>query len=87
MPLGRVANELDVRHSFEYDMVELADDIAAPGSMMPQKKNPSVVEVKRMIGEGRKTLAESDVRHEQRLAALDAAQAEFDKAVAELMGS
>ena len=48
VPLGRVANELDVWHSFEYDMVEVADDIASPSSMMPQKKNPSVFEYARM---------------------------------------
>jgi argininosuccinate lyase len=48
VPLGRVANELDVWHSFEFDLVEVADEIASPSSMMPQKKNPSVFEYVRM---------------------------------------
>ena len=48
IPLGRVGNELDVWHSFEFNMVEVADDIAAPSSMMPQKKNPAVFEYARM---------------------------------------
>jgi argininosuccinate lyase len=48
VPLGRVANELDVWHSFEFNMIEVADDIAAPSSMMPQKKNPAVLEYVRM---------------------------------------
>jgi argininosuccinate lyase len=48
VPLGRVANEMDVWHSFEFNMIEIADDMAAPSSMMPQKKNPAVFEYLRM---------------------------------------
>jgi len=52
IPLGRVANEMYTWSSFEHNMVEIADELAAPSSMMPQKKNPAMLEYMRMkLGE------------------------------------
>jgi argininosuccinate lyase len=48
IPLSRVANEMYVWSSFEHNMVEIADELAAPSSMMPQKKNPAMLEFMRM---------------------------------------
>jgi argininosuccinate lyase len=48
IPLSRVANELDIWSSFEFNMVEIADHLANPSSMMPQKKNPAIFEFCRM---------------------------------------
>lgn len=48
IPLSRVANELDIWSSFEFGMVEIADHLTNPSSMMPQKKNPAVFEFCRM---------------------------------------
>ena len=48
VPVGRVANDLDVWSSFEFGMVEVADEICNPSSMMPQKKNPALFEFCRM---------------------------------------
>jgi argininosuccinate lyase len=48
IPLSRLANDLDVWSSFEFSMVEVADEICNPSSMMPQKKNPAVFEFCRM---------------------------------------
>jgi argininosuccinate lyase len=47
-PVGRVANDLDIWSSFEFGMVEVADEICNPSSMMPQKKNPALFEFCRM---------------------------------------
>jgi argininosuccinate lyase len=48
IPLSRVANDLDIWSSFEFSMVEVADEICNPSSMMPQKKNPALFEFCRM---------------------------------------
>lgn len=48
IPMSRVANDLDVWSSFEFAMVEVADEICNPSSMMPQKKNPALFEFCRM---------------------------------------
>jgi argininosuccinate lyase len=48
IPLSRVANELDIWSSFEFGMVEIADHLTNPSSMMPQKKNPAIFEICRM---------------------------------------
>ena len=44
LPLSRVANDLDIWSTSEFGMVEIADEISNPSSMMPQKKNPAVFE-------------------------------------------
>ena len=44
IPISRVANELDVWTTFEADMLEISDEIAATSSMMPQKKNACICE-------------------------------------------
>ncbi|TVQ37778.1 MAG: argininosuccinate lyase [Spirochaetaceae bacterium] len=44
VPLSRVANDLDIWSTSEFGMVEIADEISNPSSMMPQKKNPAVFE-------------------------------------------
>jgi argininosuccinate lyase len=49
IPLSRVAGEMDIWSSFEFGMVEIADHLTNPSSMMPQKKNPAVFEFCRMI--------------------------------------
>jgi argininosuccinate lyase len=52
IPLSRVANEMDIWSSFEFNMIELSDHLANPSSMMPQKKNPVIFEFCRMaLGE------------------------------------
>jgi argininosuccinate lyase len=48
IPLSRVASDLDIWSSFEFAMVEVADEICNPSSMMPQKKNPALFEFCRM---------------------------------------
>jgi argininosuccinate lyase len=48
IPLSRVANDLDIWSSLEFSMVEVADEICNPSSMMPQKKNPALFEFCRM---------------------------------------
>jgi argininosuccinate lyase len=48
IPLSRVASDLDIWSSFEFSMVEVADEICNPSSMMPQKKNPALFEFCRM---------------------------------------
>jgi argininosuccinate lyase len=48
IPLSRVSNELDIWSSFEFGMVEIADHLTNPSSMMPQKKNPAIFEICRM---------------------------------------
>jgi argininosuccinate lyase len=48
IPLSRVANDLDIWSSFEFSIVEVADEICNPSSMMPQKKNPAIFEFCRM---------------------------------------
>ncbi|UCF98869.1 MAG: argininosuccinate lyase [Spirochaetaceae bacterium] len=48
IPLSRVANDLDIWSSFEFGMVEIADHLTNPSSMMPQKKNPAIFEICRM---------------------------------------
>jgi argininosuccinate lyase len=48
IPLSRVANDLDIWSSFEFNMVEVSDEICNPSSMMPQKKNPAIFEFCRM---------------------------------------
>ena len=44
LPLCRVANELDVWSTQEFNYVEISDHLAHTSSMMPQKKNPCVFE-------------------------------------------
>jgi len=44
IPVSRVANELDVWTTFEANMLEISDEIAATSSMMPQKKNATICE-------------------------------------------
>lgn len=48
IPLSRVASDLDIWSSFEFSMVEVADEMCNPSSMMPQKKNPALFEFCRM---------------------------------------
>lgn len=44
IPITRVANEVDVWTTFEANMLEISDEIAATSSMMPQKKNATICE-------------------------------------------
>jgi len=44
VPISRVANEMDVWTTFEANMLEVSDEIAATSSMMPQKKNATICE-------------------------------------------
>lgn len=45
--LSRVAEDVVVWSSSEFGFVELADELASPSSVMPQKKNPDVMELTR----------------------------------------
>ena len=45
--LSRLCEEIVVWSSFEYRLVEVADQFATGSSMMPQKKNPVVAELAR----------------------------------------
>ena len=45
--LSRVAEDVVVWSSSEFGFVELADELASPSSVMPQKKNPDVMEITR----------------------------------------
>ena len=45
--LSRMAEDIVVWSSSEFGFVELADELASPSSVMPQKKNPDVMEVTR----------------------------------------
>ena len=45
--LSRMAEDVVVWSSSEFGFVELADELASPSSVMPQKKNPDVMEVTR----------------------------------------
>lgn len=45
--LSRLAEELVLWSSAEFDMVEMPDEFAATSSIMPQKKNPVVAEIAR----------------------------------------
>ncbi|MEA1905102.1 MAG: argininosuccinate lyase, partial [Candidatus Hadarchaeota archaeon] len=47
MSLSRLAEELVLWSSAEFDMVELPEEFASPSSIMPQKKNPVVAEIAR----------------------------------------
>lgn len=42
--LGRVASDLYVWSSWEFDLIELADEFCGSSSIMPQKKNPYLLE-------------------------------------------
>jgi argininosuccinate lyase len=42
--IGRLAGDLYLWSTWEFGMVEVADDMAGTSSMMPQKKNPQAVE-------------------------------------------
>lgn len=45
--LSRVAEDVVLWSSSEFGFVELADELASPSSVMPQKKNPDVMEITR----------------------------------------
>jgi argininosuccinate lyase len=45
--VSRLAEDLIVWNSFEFGIVELPDDFSSASSIMPQKKNPEVLEVVR----------------------------------------
>ncbi|MDI6884259.1 MAG: argininosuccinate lyase [Hadesarchaea archaeon] len=45
--MSRLAEELSLWSSAEFDMIEIPDEFASPSSIMPQKKNPVVAEVAR----------------------------------------
>jgi len=47
MHLSRLAEEIILWMSFEFDFIELADEFCTGSSMMPQKKNPDVAELTR----------------------------------------
>jgi len=44
IPMSRVANEMHMWATFEFNMIELSDAICEASSMMPQKKSPCVFE-------------------------------------------
>ncbi|MFH1424996.1 MAG: argininosuccinate lyase [archaeon] len=43
--LNKLANDLQLYSTFEYGMIELADEVCTSSSIMPQKKNPDVLEI------------------------------------------
>lgn len=45
--LSRMAEDMVIWSSAEFGFVELADELASPSSIMPQKKNPDIMEVTR----------------------------------------
>lgn len=45
--ISRVAEDLVLWSSTEFDYVELPDELASPSSIMPQKKNPCILELLR----------------------------------------
>jgi argininosuccinate lyase len=45
--LSRLAEELSLWSSAEFDMIEMPDEFSSPSSIMPQKKNPVVAEMAR----------------------------------------
>ena len=45
--LSRIAEDLVVWSSSEFGFIELADEFASPSSVMPQKKNPDILELTR----------------------------------------
>lgn len=45
--LSRIAEDLVVWSTAEFGFVELADEFASPSSIMPQKKNPDILELTR----------------------------------------
>ncbi|MBS3815814.1 MAG: argininosuccinate lyase [Hadesarchaea archaeon] len=45
--LGRLAEEILLWNSTEFDMIEIPDEYASTSSIMPQKKNPEVAEIAR----------------------------------------
>ena len=45
--VSRMAEDIVVWSSSEFGFVELADELASPSSVMPQKKNPDIMEVTR----------------------------------------
>jgi argininosuccinate lyase len=50
--LSRLAEELTLWSSAEFDMIEMPDEFSSPSSIMPQKKNPVVPEVARAKAAG-----------------------------------
>lgn len=60
--LSRIAEDFVVWSSSEFGFIEIADEFASPSSVMPQKKNPDIMEITRgkaarMIGEAAGVLA------------------------------
>jgi argininosuccinate lyase len=45
--LSRLAEEISLWSSAEFDMIEMPDEFSSPSSIMPQKKNPVVAEMAR----------------------------------------
>jgi argininosuccinate lyase len=45
--VSRLAEELSLWSSAEFDMIEMPDEFSSPSSIMPQKKNPVVAEMAR----------------------------------------
>jgi argininosuccinate lyase len=45
--LSKISEELIIWSSYEFQMVELADEFSSTSSIMPQKKNPDVAEIVR----------------------------------------
>jgi len=43
--LNKLSNDLQLYSTFEFNLIELADEVCTSSSIMPQKKNPDALEI------------------------------------------